>query len=339
MSITEITPHIYRLGSFAHNFYVITESGQATVIDAGCSKEWPTLVAGLKEIGMAPENVAGMVITHGHADHIGCAGMASKAGISVQIHEEERTRALRTYKGKEAVAPYELPVWKPALWRNFMPMIKAGVMKQFAVPDIETFSDGDVLDLPGSPVAIHTPGHTEGTCLVPRPRPGRALHGRRAGYDGTPRRTRRPATHAENVSQRFSDRSDIGRSSSGAGCQPDSPWPRRAMDRIAGRRSGDNPPVKARRVSAVLVLLVLVVVSLATKSVIAGSGQLSSLIPVTLATGFIAAVILYKNLGGDSNLARLGIAALFGVVSLFIGYVGFWATIVLLLLVSGHGGS
>lgn len=162
MSITEITPHIYRLGSFAHNFYVITESGQATVIDAGCSKEWPTLVAGLKEIGMAPENVAGMVITHGHADHIGCAGMASKAGISVQIHEEERTRALRTYQGKEAVAPYELPVWKPALWRNFMPMIKAGVMKQFAVPDIETFSDGDVLDLPGSPVAIHTPGHTEG---------------------------------------------------------------------------------------------------------------------------------------------------------------------------------
>lgn len=97
--------------------------------------------------------------------------------------------------------------------------------------------------------------------------------------------------------------------------------------------------MKARRVSAVLVLLVLVVVSLATKSVIAGSGQLSSLIPVTLATGFIAAVILYKNLGGDSNLARLGIAALFGVVSLFIGYVGFWATIVLLLLVSGHGGS
>lgn len=162
MAVTEIRPGVYRLGSHAHNFYIVTESGRATVIDAGCSKEWPVLEAGLQQIGLRPDDVAGMVITHGHADHIGCASMASKQGISVRIHEADLPRALREYEGTEAAQPHQLPVWKPVLWRNFMPMIRAGVMKQYAVPNIETFSDGDILDLPGSPVAIHTPGHTEG---------------------------------------------------------------------------------------------------------------------------------------------------------------------------------
>lgn len=162
MALTEVRPNIYRLGSHAHNFYIVTEGEQATVIDAGASKEWPTLVAGLEELGLSPDHVAGMLITHGHADHIGCAGLASQNGISVKIHHDDRSRALREYEGVEAAQPYQLPVWKPALWRNFLPIIKAGVMKQHAVPGIETFTDGDTLDIPGSPTAIHTPGHTEG---------------------------------------------------------------------------------------------------------------------------------------------------------------------------------
>ena len=34
---------IYRLGTVIHNFYVIAEGGKATVVDAGCSKEFPKL--------------------------------------------------------------------------------------------------------------------------------------------------------------------------------------------------------------------------------------------------------------------------------------------------------
>jgi hypothetical protein len=42
-----IVDGIHRLGTSYHNFYVITEGGKATVVDAGCSKEvkpWTSLV-------------------------------------------------------------------------------------------------------------------------------------------------------------------------------------------------------------------------------------------------------------------------------------------------------
>lgn len=67
----DITPGIHRLGSSHHNFYVITEGGKATVIDAGCSKEWPKLVEGLTAIGLALNDVEAIIVTHAHADHIG----------------------------------------------------------------------------------------------------------------------------------------------------------------------------------------------------------------------------------------------------------------------------
>jgi glyoxylase-like metal-dependent hydrolase (beta-lactamase superfamily II) len=41
-------------------------------------------------------------------------------------------------------------------------MIMAGVMKLEHLDKVDTFSDGDRIDLPGHPVAVHTPGHTEG---------------------------------------------------------------------------------------------------------------------------------------------------------------------------------
>ena len=41
-------------------------------------------------------------------------------------------------------------------------MIRAGVMKLSFVDQVDTFTDGEQIDLPGNLTAIHTPGHTEG---------------------------------------------------------------------------------------------------------------------------------------------------------------------------------
>jgi glyoxylase-like metal-dependent hydrolase (beta-lactamase superfamily II) len=158
----EITPGIHRLGSSHHNFYVIAEGGKATVIDAGCSKEWPKLVEGLTTIGLAPNDVEAIIVTHAHADHIGFGRQAQEEGLRVEVHTEEETRALGTYKGKTAISAMQMPLWKPATWGFLIALIKVGVMKQPSLDSVETFDDGDVLDLPGHPRVVHTPGHTEG---------------------------------------------------------------------------------------------------------------------------------------------------------------------------------
>lgn len=160
----QLAPGIHRLGSSHHNFYVVTEGGKATVIDAGCSKEWPKLVAGLESIGLAPTDVEAIVVTHAHADHIGFGREAQDNGLRVKVHEDEETRALGTYEGKAAIGIHQMPLWRISTWRFSIALMREGVMKQPLLESVETFRSGEILDLPGRPKVIHTPGHTEGHC-------------------------------------------------------------------------------------------------------------------------------------------------------------------------------
>lgn len=153
---------IHRLGTKAHNFYVLTDGGKATVIDAGCTKELPTLVDGLGSIGLGLDDVEALVITHAHADHFGFAAEAAAKGTAVKVHEDERTRANGTYDGRFAISTSELRFGRLATWRNFLPMMRLGITGLTHTDDVETVIDGEVLDLPGRPVVVHTPGHTEG---------------------------------------------------------------------------------------------------------------------------------------------------------------------------------
>lgn len=158
----QVAEGIHRLGSTIHNFYVLTEGGKATVVDAGCSKEWTKLVDGLASLGLSPDDIEAILVTHAHADHFGFAAEAAERGTAVKVHEDDLDRARGEYVGKAAVSPTDLPLWKPTTWSFLMPLLRAGVMRQPTTHQVETVTDGEVLDLPGKPVVVHTPGHTEG---------------------------------------------------------------------------------------------------------------------------------------------------------------------------------
>lgn len=158
----QVASDVYRLGSRSHNFYVIRDGDAATLIDAGCSGEWASLVAGLESIGVPLAAVAGLVATHSHSDHFGLAEQAQRQGIGVSVHEAEETRALGTYSGQYAAKPADLPWYSIRAIRTLWPLIRAGILNLSHLETVGTFTDGDRLDLPGHPVAVHTPGHTEG---------------------------------------------------------------------------------------------------------------------------------------------------------------------------------
>lgn len=158
----QVASNTYRLGSRSHNFFIITEDGEATVIDAGCSREWSQLVRGLDSLGMGLEAVSAVVVTHGHADHLGFAARAQTEGIDVRIHTEDETRAIGTYTGRFSAHAGDLPVYKLTTWKNFLPMLLAGVTKIVKLERVGRFADDDTLDIPGQPTVKHTPGHTEG---------------------------------------------------------------------------------------------------------------------------------------------------------------------------------
>jgi len=156
---------IYRLGTVIHNFYVIADGGKATVVDAGCSKELPKLEQGLASIGMKRDDVEAIILTHAHADHIGFAQEANAAGTEVRTSEIEGPIATGDQVGDE-MKVRQLPLWKLGTWRFLIGLLKVGVMNAPRVDSVVTFGDGDVLDLPGSPEVVYSPGHTIGhTCF------------------------------------------------------------------------------------------------------------------------------------------------------------------------------
>lgn len=56
----------------------------------------------------------------------------------------------------------DLPLWRPRVIALLATLGKAGALSAPKVEGAETFRDGDVLDVPGGPRVVHTPGHTEG---------------------------------------------------------------------------------------------------------------------------------------------------------------------------------
>lgn len=160
--IQQVTEGVMRIGSRAHNYYLLIENGCVTIVDAGCSREWSTLLEALEAAGVALASAEGVIVTHAHADHFGLAKKLTEADIEVSVHADEETRATGRYTGRFAVTPGELPVYRPAVLVNFLSMVSAGVMKLDFPDSVHTFDDGDRLDLPGHPVVVHTPGHTEG---------------------------------------------------------------------------------------------------------------------------------------------------------------------------------
>lgn len=168
----QVADNVYSLGTRGHNFYLLVDGDDVAVIDAGCVREWPKLEAGLEANGLHRDQVAGFMITHVHGDHFGLAKEATQREMRVAVHEDDEPRALGTYRGRFSAQASDLPMYNPvALW-NMLPMVFAGVTALDHVDHVETFVDGQRLDVPGNPIVVHTPGHTEGHTMFHCPELG-----------------------------------------------------------------------------------------------------------------------------------------------------------------------
>jgi glyoxylase-like metal-dependent hydrolase (beta-lactamase superfamily II) len=168
----QVADNVYSLGTRGHNFYLLLDGDDVTVIDAGCVREWPKLEFGLKANGLHLDQVSGFMITHVHGDHFGLAKEATQREMRVAVHEDDEPRALGTYGGRFSARASDLPMYNPvALW-NMLPMVFAGVTGVEHVDRVETFVDNQRLDVPGNPIVVHTPGHTEGHTMFHCPERG-----------------------------------------------------------------------------------------------------------------------------------------------------------------------
>jgi glyoxylase-like metal-dependent hydrolase (beta-lactamase superfamily II) len=166
--MTTVAPRIARLGTPIVNWYLVEHDGRLTAVDSGLPGYRRTLEADLREHGHGLGDIDAVVLTHADGDHVGMAAAMHHAGARVLIHRDDAARLRKPGpKSGDGAPVHLLPLmWRPAFWRFMGHMMRAGGAKPTPIEDPELFADGDVLDVPGTPRAIHTPGHTDGHCVL-----------------------------------------------------------------------------------------------------------------------------------------------------------------------------
>ena len=160
----QLAPSLHRLGNGLINSYLVEESGEVTIIDAGVPGYWGDLPAELTAMGRSLEDVRAIVLTHGHSDHIGFAErMRRERHTPVRVHELDAAHARGEVPNPaKGLGPTRIgPLVRFMVYGGLR-----GGMRNRPLGEVATFGDGATLDVPGSPRVILTPGHTPGSAAL-----------------------------------------------------------------------------------------------------------------------------------------------------------------------------
>jgi glyoxylase-like metal-dependent hydrolase (beta-lactamase superfamily II) len=157
---------IHRIEDSYTNWFIVEDAGRLTIVDCGVPSSWESLQEALSGLGRSPSDIAAVVLTHAHFDHVGFAEKArSELGVPVYVHENDvpLTRHPWRYDHERSRALYF------ATQVQALPIV-AEFLKNRAfwpppVKEVVRYENG-TLDVPGSPRVVFTPGHTLGHCAL-----------------------------------------------------------------------------------------------------------------------------------------------------------------------------
>ncbi len=147
-----IHPAILQIRAPAINFYALRDPQGVVLIDGGFVGGPRLLGRALRRHGWQDEPVRGIIVTHGHLDHIlNVAYLATKydAWIAAPRLDADHYLGQAKYQGKSRVTGWLEALGRPVLgFRKFEPD--------------RWLDDGDAMDVASGLTAIHLPGHTAG---------------------------------------------------------------------------------------------------------------------------------------------------------------------------------
>ena len=148
----EWPPDVLQVRAPALNFYVLRDASGLYLLDAGFIGGHRLLRRALRSCGWEREPIRGIIVTHGHLDHIlnvGAIARETGAWIAGPRLDAEHYAGRPHYEGWARVTGWLESVGRPLL--SFQPF----------VPD-RWLDDGDFIDVWHGLRAIHLPGHTHG---------------------------------------------------------------------------------------------------------------------------------------------------------------------------------
>ncbi|MCX4825095.1 MBL fold metallo-hydrolase [Streptomyces sp. NBC_01142] len=164
MDFIEVLPQLHMFRFAIGQAYLWRDGDELTLIDAGNVHAAPDIEQAIRSVGLRPDAIRRIVLTHCHRDHVGAAQeLADRYGAEVLAHRLDAP-----------VVRGEQPVPEPVLLDWEIPLYEHGLTVPPAPPtrvDRE-LEDGDDLGFGDGAVVVHSPGHTDGSIGIHLPRHG-----------------------------------------------------------------------------------------------------------------------------------------------------------------------
>ncbi|MEU6578235.1 MBL fold metallo-hydrolase [Streptomyces sp. NPDC046805] len=176
--VRQVADNTYLVHGGHTNWVILKDGDAATLVDTGYPGDRQGLLDSLAAVGSSPEAVAAVLITHAHNDHLGSAEyLRDTYGTPVYLHEAEVPHARREFLQQVTVGEVLRNVWRPGVAPWLVHVVRSGGTEQHPVAAPEAFPGEGALDLPGRPVPVHTPGHTDGHAVYHLPDAGIVISG------------------------------------------------------------------------------------------------------------------------------------------------------------------
>jgi glyoxylase-like metal-dependent hydrolase (beta-lactamase superfamily II) len=132
--------------------YLIEDDGEYALVEVGPSSTLEALLRGVREMGIAPEAISKLIVTHIHLDHAGAAGTLVRRYPHLQVYVHE-------VGAPHLIDPSKLLSSAGRIYGDRMDQLWGEVA---AVPatNVHALSDGDRVQVGRSElVTLYTPGH------------------------------------------------------------------------------------------------------------------------------------------------------------------------------------
>lgn len=152
----EVAPGVIEIPLLRVKAHLIADGDGLTLVDAGPIGSGRAILRALRQLGHDPADLARIVCTHGHPDHVGGVRELLRPGLEAHVHPADR--AMIEIGFADALR-------RPTLGRVLAAMTPP-------LPDAVPLEDGQVLPLLGGLEVVHVPGHTPGSVCFFAPRDG-----------------------------------------------------------------------------------------------------------------------------------------------------------------------
>lgn len=157
--VAEVAPGVFRFGTPLVNWYAVVDGTDVTLVDSGFPRHWRFLEPGLAELGRGLADVRALLLTHSHVDHTGFAArLVRDHAVPAYVHAADARHGARRFPPMHLYA-------RPSSWGLLADGLTNGMLFTRRIPSTRGAVDGETIDAPGRPRAVHLGGHTPGSTV------------------------------------------------------------------------------------------------------------------------------------------------------------------------------